>query len=87
MSTCGGGARTQGAGTITPDVARLGRALSDEVVARGAHVNDIAPAQRTAIANAVASEGKILVAYSDGAAVGTGALRPPGGGVGEVKRM
>jgi GNAT superfamily N-acetyltransferase len=70
-----------------PDVARLGRALSDEVLARGAHADDVAAEQRTTIADAVASEGEILVAYSDGAAVGIGGLRPLGGGVGEVKRM
>jgi len=74
-------------GHAHPDVARLGRALSDEVRARGAHADDVAAEQRTTIADAVASDGEILVAYSDGAAVGIGALRPLGGGVGEVKRM
>ena len=75
------------AGTITRTLLGLAGPSATRCARGGAHADDVAAEQRTTIADAVASDGEILVAYSDGAAVGIGALRPLSGGVGEVKRM
>jgi GNAT superfamily N-acetyltransferase len=68
-----------------PAVLRLAGALRDEVEERGA--DNAAERPRKQLAEAVMADIETLVAYAGDLPVGTGALRPYGENVVEVKRM
>jgi GNAT superfamily N-acetyltransferase len=68
-------------------VEALVTALRDEVDARRAHADESAGELRRPVAEAVAGDGLILVAYAVREPVGIAALRALDPGTGEIKRM
>ena len=68
-----------------PAALTFASALRDEVEARGA--DNAAARPRKPLEEAVLADIETLVAYADGRPVGTGAIRPYGAEIAEIKRM